>query len=136
MGISSKSLPPFAHVRRLCDISAVPLLDEKELIGRLTSALVVAGITTSLTLETVLLNLGADKLPLRAAVQTAAGMSMVSMLAMEIAENLVDYHLTGGVVALDDPKFWMAAVVSMGAGFLTPLPWNYWRLRKFGKACH
>lgn len=70
------------------------------------------------------------------AARTAMGMSLVSMLAMETAENLVDYHLTGGVVALDDPRFWMAAVVSVGAGFLAPLPYNYWRLRKFGQACH
>lgn len=64
------------------------------------------------------------------------GMSMVSMLAMEAAENLVDYHLTGGVVALDDPSFWAAAVVSMTAGFLAPMPYNYQRLKKYGKACH
>lgn len=32
------------------------------------------------------------------------GMSFTSMLAMEVAENTVDYHLTGGVVALQDPR--------------------------------
>lgn len=64
------------------------------------------------------------------------GMSMVSMLAMESAQNAVDYHLTGGMVALDDPKFWMAAAVSIGAGFLAPLPYTYTRLRKYGKSCH
>lgn len=64
------------------------------------------------------------------------GMSMVSMLAMEVAENAVDYHLTSGVVDLGGPRFWLAAVISMGAGYLAPLPYNYLRLRKFGKACH
>lgn len=49
------------------------------------------------------------------------GMSMVSMLAMEFAENLVDYHLTDGVVDVGDPKFWMAAAVSTAAGYLVPL---------------
>ncbi|KAJ6091300.1 hypothetical protein N7467_003269 [Penicillium canescens] len=95
-----------------------------------------SGITTSIILETVLLHRGADQLPWVRAARTAMGMSMVSMLAMEIAENAVDYHLTGGLVAFGDPKFWLAAVVSMGAGYLAPLPYNYLRLRKYGKACH
>jgi hypothetical protein len=64
------------------------------------------------------------------------GMRMVSMVAMEAAENAVDYHLTGGVVAIGDPQFWLAAVLSIGAGYLAPLPYNYLRLRKYRKACH
>lgn len=95
-----------------------------------------SGITTSIILETILLRRGADQLPWVRAARTAMGMSMVSMLAMEIAENAVDYHLTGGLVAFGDPKFWLAAIVSMGAGYLAPLPYNYLRLRKYGKACH
>ena len=87
-------------------------------------------------LETVLLRLGRDQLPWVTAAKTAAGMSFLSMLTMELAENAVDLHLTGGVVAVDSPGFWAAAVVSMCAGFLAPLPYNYVRLRKFGKACH
>lgn len=94
------------------------------------------GIATSITLETVLLRWGVDRLPWRKAASTAVSMSLTSMLAMEFSENMVDYHLTGGVVALDDPQFWMAAVVSMGAGYLAPLPYNYFRLRKYGKSCH
>jgi len=97
---------------------------------------VASGLTTSLLLETVLLRFGRDLLTWRAAVRTAAGMSLVSMLAMELVQNTVDYHLTGGAIVLDDPKFWMAAAVSLAAGFLAPLPWNYYRLKKFGKACH
>ncbi|EIN12722.1 hypothetical protein PUNSTDRAFT_49977 [Punctularia strigosozonata HHB-11173 SS5] len=95
-----------------------------------------SGITTSIILETILLRRGADQLSWSMAARTAMGMSMVSMLAMEVAENLVDYHLTGGVVAFGDPKFWLAAAVSIGAGYLAPLPYNYLRLRKYGKACH
>ena len=87
-------------------------------------------------LETVLLRLGRDRLPWGTAVKTAAGMSLISMLAMEAAENGVDYYLTGGVVMFDSPKFWLAAAVSVIAGFLTPLPYNYIRLRRYGKACH
>lgn len=58
------------------------------------------------------------------------------MVAMEIEENAVDYHLTGGAVAFGDPKFWLATILSTGVGFLTPLPYNYVRLRKYGKDCH
>ncbi|KAJ0426685.1 hypothetical protein BJY00DRAFT_100 [Aspergillus carlsbadensis] len=105
-------------------------------MGTIMAASMASGTTTSIILETVLLRRGADKLSWPMAARTAMGMSLVSMLAMEAAENLVDYHLTGGVVVLDDPKFWLAATVSIAAGFLTPLPYNYLRLKKYGKACH
>jgi Domain of unknown function (DUF4396) len=97
---------------------------------------VTAGITTSLLLETLLLHLGRDRMLWRPAFRTAAGMSLVSMCAMESVENLVDFHLTAGVVAVDDPKFWVAAGVSVVAGFMAPLPYNYMRLRIYGKGCH
>lgn len=97
---------------------------------------VASGLTTSLLLETILLKFGRDRLSWLAATRTAFGMSMISMITMELVENFVDYNLTGGVVQLNDPMFWMAAVVSMTAGFLAPLPYNYHILRKFGKACH
>ncbi|KAK2789340.1 hypothetical protein FQN53_002182 [Emmonsiellopsis sp. PD_33] len=95
-----------------------------------------AGLASSMSLETVLLKIGRDQLGWVQAARTAAGMSMISMLSMEAVQNVVDYHLTGGVVILADPQFWGAAVVSMAAGFLAPLPYNYMRLRKHGKACH
>ena len=56
--------------------------------------------TTSIMLKTVLLRRGPDGLSWKRAAQTAMGMSMVSMVVMELAENAVDSHLTGGVVAL------------------------------------
>jgi hypothetical protein len=106
-------------------------------LGQMTDVVAVAsGITTSILLETILLRLGVDKLPWGPAFQTATGMSLVSMLVMETVQNLVDFHLTGGVVLLDDPRFWAAALVSMGAGFLAPMPYNYWRLVRHGKSCH
>ena len=58
------------------------------------------------------------------------------MLAMELAQNTVDYYLTGGIVQFDAPSFWAAWVISMLAGYLAPLPYNYHRLKKYGKACH
>ncbi len=97
---------------------------------------VAAGIMTSIVLETTLLHLGRDRLPWIVAVRTATGMSMISMLAMEVAENTVDYSLTGGCVDLQSPYFWMAAGSSALAGFLVPLPYNYFRLRAHGKSCH
>ncbi|KAM0207047.1 hypothetical protein ACHAQD_012220 [Fusarium lateritium] len=95
-----------------------------------------SGISSSILLETVMLRIGRDGLSWLTAVRTAIGMSLISMLTMEAAENAVDYYLTGGQVALDDPSFWIAALVSIAAGFMAPLPYNYARLRKYGKACH
>jgi hypothetical protein len=97
---------------------------------------VASGLSTSIALETALLRWGKDRLALNAAFKTAMGMSFISMVAMELAENIVDFHLTGGVIALQDARFWGAAVVSIAAGYLVPLPWNYYRLRRWGKACH
>lgn len=97
---------------------------------------VVSGLSTSMLLETVLLRYGRDQFSWPNAARTAVGMSFISMLTMEAAQNLVDYHLTGGIVAFNSPAFWVAAVISMGAGFITPLPYNYLRLKKYGKACH
>ncbi|KAL2840034.1 hypothetical protein BJX68DRAFT_247251 [Aspergillus pseudodeflectus] len=105
-------------------------------MGTIMATSMASGITTSIIIETILLRRGADKLSWHMAARTAMGMSLVSMLAMETAENLVDYHLTGGIIAFDDPRFWLAAVVSTGAGFLAPLPYNYLRLRKYGRSCH
>ncbi|KAI5456587.1 hypothetical protein BGZ63DRAFT_395839 [Mariannaea sp. PMI_226] len=95
-----------------------------------------SGISTSIFLESVLLRTGRDKLAWPEAVKTAVGMSFISMLTMEAAENLVDYQLTGGWVAFDSAWFWLAAIISMAAGFAAPLPYNYIRLRKYGKSCH
>lgn len=94
------------------------------------------GLLTSITLETILLHRGKDRLPWSFAFRTAVGMSFVSMLAMEMVQNAVDYHLTGGVIDVRDPWFWVKAGVSMGAGFLGPLPYNYFRLGRFGVGCH
>ncbi|KAF2012810.1 hypothetical protein BU24DRAFT_453144 [Aaosphaeria arxii CBS 175.79] len=105
-------------------------------MGGIMGISMLSGITTSILLETVLLHRGRDAMPWVTAAQTAVGMSMISMLTMELAENAVDFHLTGGVVKVGDPGFWGAAGVAMGAGFVAPLPYNYWRLRKWGRGCH
>ena len=65
------------------------------------------------------------------AFKTACGMSFISMISMEIAMNLTDYLLTGGAMLT-----WWIVPIMLIVGFLTPWPYNYWRLKKFGIACH
>lgn len=95
-----------------------------------------AGITTSILLETALLHHGKDRLPWLGAVRTACGMSLVSMLAMELTENLVTLGLVDNSMSLADPSFWAVTGLSMLAGFVAPLPYNYWRLKALGRGCH
>lgn len=86
------------------------------------------GLLTSIILETIILS---RQMPFDVAIKTACGMSLVSMLAMEIAMNLVDVAITGGA------RLTFAVIpVMLVAGFVTPLPYNYWRLKALGKACH
>ncbi|KAH7166613.1 hypothetical protein DER46DRAFT_624743 [Fusarium sp. MPI-SDFR-AT-0072] len=91
-------------------------------IGNIMTISMGSSLTTSALLEIALLHYGQDKLGWIAAAKTAVCM--------------IDYHLTGGAVHFDSPQFWLATIISMGAGFLTSLPYNYLRLRKYGKACH
>ncbi len=65
------------------------------------------------------------------ALKTALGMSFISMISMEIAMNLVDYLLVG-----EARLTWWVIPFMLTAGFLTPWPYNYWRLKKFNEACH
>lgn len=65
------------------------------------------------------------------AFKMAVGMSLISMLAMEFAMNLTDYYLTGGAFFV-----WWVVPISLFFGFITPWPYNYWRLKALGKACH
>ena len=86
------------------------------------------GIMTSISLETVILS---TQMPLNDAFRVAVGMSLISMLGMEMAMNIVDLVLTGGAILT-----WWVILPMLIAGFLTPWPYNYWRLKKYGKACH
>ena len=92
------------------------------------SLAIVMGLLTSIALETVLL---VRSMAPKEAFKTAVGMSLISMLAMEIAMNGVDYLLVGKAALT-----WYSIGPSLLAGFLAPLPYNYWRLKKFGQACH
>ena len=86
------------------------------------------GLLTSIGLETIIL---AKQMSLKEAFQVAIGMSLISMLAMEAAMNIVDLVLTGGAMLT-----WWVIPIMLFVGFITPWPYNYWRLKKFGKACH
>jgi len=71
------------------------------------------------------------QMPFGLALRTALGMSLISMISMEAAMNVTDVLLTGGAILT-----WWALPFMLLAGFVTPLPYNYWRLKALGKACH
>ena len=87
------------------------------------------GLLTSILLETIILFRSGFNLS--NALKTALGMSFISMLAMETAMNLTEYLLTGGALLT-----WWVIPLALFAGFVTPWPYNYWRLQAQGKSCH
>ncbi len=89
---------------------------------------IINGLITSIALETFILsNKG---MQLKFAFKTAMGMSFISMISMEVVMNITDYVLTGGAKLV-----WWVIPIMLLVGFLTPWPYNYWRLKKFGQAC-
>ena len=98
------------------------------MLGIMTLA-IINGLITSIILETIILlrqNLNFSK-----AFKTAVGMSFISMISMEIAMNVTDVILTGGAIL----NWWVVPIMLI-VGFLTPWPYNYWRLKKYNIACH
>ena len=89
---------------------------------------IMNGLLTSIALETVILS---RQLPWGQALRTACGMSLISMISMELAMNLTDWLLVGELKLT-----WWSIIPSLAMGFLTPWPYNYWRLKKYGVACH
>ena len=90
---------------------------------------IINGLITSIILETIILI--RQGFSFNGAVKTASGMSLISMLSMEIMMNSTDYILTGGAILT-----WWVVPIMLIVGFLTPWPYNYWRLKKFGINCH
>jgi hypothetical protein len=90
---------------------------------------IINGIITSIILETIILL--KQNFSLKQAFKTAVGMSLISMISMEIAMNATDYFLTGGAILT-----WWVVPIMLAVGFITPWPYNYWRLKKFNEACH
>ena len=105
-------------------ISKIPF----PVLGIMTLA-IINGLITSIILETIVLM--RQKFDFSKAITTALGMSFISMISMEIAMNLTDYILTGGAILT-----WWVVPIMLVVGFLTPWPYNYWRLKKFNQACH
>ena len=90
---------------------------------------IINGLITSIILETVILM--RQNFDFKKAFNTAIGMSFISMISMEVAMNLTDYLLTGGAILT-----WWVVPLMLIVGFVTPWPYNYWRLKKFNIACH
>ena len=90
---------------------------------------IINGIITSIILETIILL--KQNFSFKNAFKTAVGMSLISMVSMEVAMNLTDYLLTGGAMLT-----WWVVPIMLAVGFVTPWPYNYWRLKKFNIACH
>ena len=97
-------------------------------LGIMTLA-IINGLITSVILETVILM--RQNFDFKKAFNTAIGMSFISMISMEVAMNLTDYLLTGGAILT-----WWVVPLMLIVGFVTPWPYNYWRLKKFNIACH
>ena len=89
---------------------------------------IINGIITSIILETVVLS---RQMIISKAFKTAIGMSLISMVSMEIAMNAVDWIIMGGAKLV-----WWVIPIMLFAGFLTPWPYNYYRLKKYNIACH
>ena len=97
-------------------------------LGIMTLA-IINGLITSIILETIILM--KQNFDFRNALKTALGMSFISMVSMEFAMNLTDIALTGGAMIT-----WWVVPIMLTVGFLTPLPYNYWRLKKYNVSCH
>ena len=89
---------------------------------------IINGIITSIILETVVLS---RQMIISKAFKIAIGMSLISMVSMEIAMNAVDWIIMGGAKLV-----WWVIPIMLLAGFLTPWPYNYYRLKKYNIACH
>ena len=89
---------------------------------------IINGLITSIMLETFILS---RQMVLNLAFKTAIGMSLISMISMEVAMNVTDVLLTGGAKL----TLWVIPIMLV-VGFLSPLPYNYWRLQALNKSCH
>ena len=90
---------------------------------------IINGLITSIILETIILI--RQNLEFNKALKTALGMSFISMISMEVAMNITDYVLTGSAILT-----WWVVPIMLAVGFVTPWPYNYWRLKKHNQACH
>ncbi len=90
---------------------------------------IINGLILSIIGETIILI--RQNFTIKQAFRTAMGMSFISMIAMESAMNITDIALTGGAIIT-----WWVVPIMLFVGFITPWPYNYWRLKKYNIACH
>ena len=88
---------------------------------------ILNGILTSIIFETILL---LKDMTLKAAFKTAIGMSLISMISMELAMNFTDIFLEGALVLT-----FSSIIPVLIIGFIVPWPYNYWRLVKYNRSC-
>ena len=88
---------------------------------------IINGIVTSIILETLIL---LKQMNFSNAINTAFKMSIISMVVMEVCMNAVDLVFAGVVINL-----WIIPFMLI-AGFLSALPYNYYRLKKYNESCH
>ena len=98
-------------------------------LGIMTLA-IINGLLTSIMLETFILM--RQNFRLINALKTACGMSFISMVSMEITMNANRLFFNRWSVL----TYWWVVPIMLIVGFLTPWPYNYWRLKKFNQACH
>ena len=109
-------------------IFAFQMIEHSWSVWQVMSLAIINGLLTSIALETFILT---RQMILSLAFKTAIGMSFISMVAMETAMNVTDVLLTGGALLT-----WWVMPIMLLAGFLTPWPYNYWRLKKYNVSCH
>tara|TARA_B100001057_G_scaffold258309_1_gene258441 strand:+ start:966 stop:1385 length:420 start_codon:yes stop_codon:yes gene_type:complete len=97
-------------------------------ITAVMSLAILNGLITSIILETLIL---LKQMNFRRAINTALGMSFISMIGMELSMNFTDIILTGGAILT-----WWAVPIMLFIGFITPLPYNYYKLKKYNIGCH
>ena len=90
---------------------------------------IINGLITSIILETLILM--KQGFVFTKSFKTAIGMGFISMISMEVAMNITDYLLTGGAIL----NMWGVPIMLV-VGFLTPLPYNYYMLKKHNTNCH
>ena len=89
---------------------------------------IINGLITSIILETFILS---KQMQIIEAFKTALNMSFLSMIAMEISMNTVDWVIVGSAKLV-----WWVIPIMLFVGFIVPLPYNYWRLKKYQISCH
>ena len=80
---------------------------------------IINGIITSIILETIVLS---RQMLLSKAFRIAIGMSLISMISMEIAMNSVDWILLGQAKIV-----WWVVPIMLFVGFITPVSYTHLR---------